>query len=153
MYLANVRLLVDDFRGCFRFYRDVMGFPVTWGEDSDEEGYASFQTGECAALAIFKRVEMAAAVGTSGIPVPEVQDSVALIFEEPDREGFDRRIEELKNRGARFLDAPEDRPDWGIRSVYLRDPEGNLIEIETSLPREEVSESLKEDFDKYATQT
>jgi hypothetical protein len=41
MQLTHVRLLVEDFDVCFRFYRDVLGFTVTWGAEGD--GYADFQ--------------------------------------------------------------------------------------------------------------
>lgn len=34
MQLTYVRLLVDDYEACFRFYRDVMGFGVTFGDES-----------------------------------------------------------------------------------------------------------------------
>jgi lactoylglutathione lyase len=43
MKLLSVRLLVSDFDSCFRFYRDVMGFRPTWGEEGD--GYADFDAG------------------------------------------------------------------------------------------------------------
>ena len=33
MKLTHVRLLVNDFDACFRFYRDVMGFQVQWGDE------------------------------------------------------------------------------------------------------------------------
>jgi len=41
--LRFVRLLVGDYGSCFRFYRDVMGFPVTFGDESS--GYADFDAG------------------------------------------------------------------------------------------------------------
>nr|MBA3872040.1 hypothetical protein [Anaerolineae bacterium] len=39
------RLLVDqvDFSACFNFYKNVLGFKVTWGEG--DKVYASFDTG------------------------------------------------------------------------------------------------------------
>jgi len=52
--------------------------------------------------------------------------------------------EELREKGVEFKDGPEIHPDWGIRSTYFRDPDGNLIEIYTDLDRSEWSESLKE---------
>jgi catechol 2,3-dioxygenase-like lactoylglutathione lyase family enzyme len=41
----HVRLIVADFDGCFRFYRDLLGLRVTWGEDADGSamGYVSFE--------------------------------------------------------------------------------------------------------------
>ncbi len=33
MRLTHMRLLVTRFDECLQFYRDVMGFPVAWGEE------------------------------------------------------------------------------------------------------------------------
>lgn len=44
MKLKFVRLLVDDFPACFRFYRDVMRFTPTFGDEHD--GYADFELNE-----------------------------------------------------------------------------------------------------------
>lgn len=30
MKLTHTRLLVDDYKACFIFYRDVLGFEVSW---------------------------------------------------------------------------------------------------------------------------
>ena len=37
MGLTLVRLPVGDYGACFRFYRDVMGFPVTFGDERTGE--------------------------------------------------------------------------------------------------------------------
>jgi lactoylglutathione lyase len=46
MKIDHVRLLVVNFVECFRFYRDVIGLKVLWGDEADS--YASFvsQAGE-----------------------------------------------------------------------------------------------------------
>jgi lactoylglutathione lyase len=36
---------------------------------------------------------------------------------------------ELIARGVVILRAPTDRPSWRHRTLFFRDPEGNLIEI------------------------
>jgi catechol 2,3-dioxygenase-like lactoylglutathione lyase family enzyme len=53
MKLTFVRLLVNDYPACFRFYRDAMGFPVTFGDE--EGGYADFDAGSDVSLALFVR--------------------------------------------------------------------------------------------------
>jgi len=121
---THVRLLVRDFRACYRFYRDVMGFPVTWG--TEDERYADFAAGEVM-LALFDRAAMAEAVGAASKPLhAEMQDAACLIFEVED---VDSAFAELVRRGAEPVAAPIDHPDWGIRTAHLRDPDGNLIEI------------------------
>ena len=53
MKLTHVRLLVNDFDACFRFYRDVMGFEVQWGAEGS--GYADFRGRGEAMVALFSR--------------------------------------------------------------------------------------------------
>jgi len=124
MELTHIRLLVSDFPGCFRFYRDVLGLAPGFG---DENGvYAAFPVG-AARIALFRRDLMAEAVGTQSRPAEaEAQDRVAVIIAVPD---VDAAYEAIKNRGGSFINPPHDRPDWSIRCAHLRDPDGNLIEI------------------------
>jgi len=126
--LTHVRLLVKDFAACFRFYRDVLGFEVLWGE---EEGrYADFRAGD-AIVALYKRGLMAEAVGEAEKPSEaEAQDRAALIFAVED---VDATYESLKMKGVTFVAEPMDRPDWGIRAAHFRDPDGNLLEINRDL--------------------
>jgi len=118
------RLLVADFRTAFLFYRDVLGFTPTFGEEADV--YADFETGG-ATLALFRRDLMAAVVGTTEKPVEaESQDKVAFIFSVED---VDATYSDLQAKGVTFLTAPQDRAEWGIRTAHFRDPDHNLLEI------------------------
>ncbi len=123
MRFSQARLLVDDFAAAFRFYRDTLGFTTASGDESS--GYASFDTGS-GFVAIFERSGQAEVVelrppGDSTLLVLEVDDVDAAIA------GKDEHL-------AR---APVDKPDWGGRVAFLRDPSGNLIELFQSLPRQE----------------
>jgi catechol 2,3-dioxygenase-like lactoylglutathione lyase family enzyme len=130
MKLAFTRLLVTNFAECFRFYHDLMGFQAAFGNENDV--YSDFNTG-ATTLALFKRDLMAQAIGTTTKPPrADSQDSVALIFE---TENVDEMCRQLKTKGVRFITEPTDQIDWGIRAAHFRDPDGNLIEIFTNLPR------------------
>lgn len=130
MKLTHLRLLVTDFDACFRFYRDIMGFKVLWGAEG--ERYADFEAGPGITLALFDRVEMAAAVGTGGGSVgPEGPDRVVLVIR---ADGLAADVELLENLGATFFAGITDRPGWGIRTAHLRDPDGNVIEMYEDLP-------------------
>jgi catechol 2,3-dioxygenase-like lactoylglutathione lyase family enzyme len=126
--LTFIRLLVDDYGACFRFYRDVMGFPVTFGEE--DGGYADFGAGADVSLALFVRQHQTDHVGA---PAEASGDKVAIIFAV---ENVDTAIDELRGRGAPVSAEPADRVDWGIRVGYVRDPDGNLIELNHELPAE-----------------
>ena len=142
MIFDHPRLLTANFPDCFRFYRDLIGLEVTWGDENDS--YASFtdREGKESVLALFKRRDMAQVVGTNDLPNEvSAQDRVALIFAVED---VDSTIEHLQNQGAAIVLEPGDYPDWGIRSAYIRDPDGNLIEINRELASDQWPEGLKE---------
>lgn len=124
---THTRLLVTDYRECFHFYRDGLGFDVEWG-DADG-GYADFRTGETT-LALFDRTAMATALGGDSTPVDgEQDDHVALVFRV---ESVDAAHEQLKSE-VPFVTEPHDRPTWGIRVAHFRDPAGVLIEVNEPL--------------------
>lgn len=143
MNMNNVRLLVSNFDQMFLFYRDVIGFKVTWGNVG--EHYAQFQTGDSGALGIFSKKMMSDVVGTAHLPSKAIsQDSIALIFSVKDVDEF---YKELIQKGVDFVTKPTDQPDWGIKVTHLRDKEGNLLEFSSELPKEKYRESLKQDFE------
>ena len=148
MHLVSVRLLVSDFDGCFRFYRDVMQFQPDWGEEGST--YANFRATPGTTLSPFRRDHMAEAIGTADLPsVTQCQDRAALIFLVTDIEA---EVKELRSRGAQFLSDPRDFPDWTIRAAYLRDPDGNLIELFSPLEESQWTRRVAEEAEKYRKQ-
>ncbi len=142
---VHVRLLVSDFPGCFRFYSEILGLMVTWG--NPEDGYASFMAADGAEFSIFMKDLMAEAVGREEYPShARCQDSHALIFKVEDLDGLAGK---LKNSGVTVVNMPIDRPDWGIRVAHFRDPDGNLIELNMELARDKWTEGLQADAEKY----
>lgn len=118
------RLLVSDFVACFRFYRDVMGFQVSFGTEDDT--YADFAVG-AVNISLFDKQEMSETLGTAHLPHhSNIQDKVCMVFAVED---VDAVCERLKAKGVQLATEPTDHPDWGIRTAHLRDPDGNLIEI------------------------
>ena len=43
----------------------------------------------------------------------------------------------MAGKDEHVVRAPVDKPDWGGRVAFLRDPSGNLIELFQSLPQQE----------------
>lgn len=145
MRLTHVRLLVTRFDECLRFYRDVVGFSVSWGEEGGR--YAELDPGGGATLALFDKGAMAEAVGASALPAEaDSQDRVALVLEADDPDGLAGR---LLDRGVAPVNGPQDRPEWGIRVVHFRDPDGNLLEAYGELPRERWTERLREESSRF----
>jgi lactoylglutathione lyase len=141
----HVRLIVADFEACFRFYRDVLGLRVTWGEEADgsASGYASFETSDGASLSLNDQSVFAPIVGFETREAGEaVKDRAALIFEVDDVVADAARLQAL---GVALETEPTAYPGFGIRAAHLRDPDGNLIEINELLPPEDWSEGLREE--------
>ena len=124
MKMTHTRLLVSNYNDCFIFYRDIMGFSVVWGKESGI--YADFDVNGHL-LALFGKAPMADAIGAEApTPKSEQQDDVCLIFAVEDVDGI---CASLKQKGVVPISEPHDRKEWGIRCFHLRDPDGNLIEI------------------------
>jgi lactoylglutathione lyase len=124
MKMTHTRLLVTNYEDCFIFYRDIMEFPVLWG---DENGtYADFDV-DGHKIAMFMREPMADAISADK-PEPrlEQQDYVCLVFAVED---VDSAYKAFVEKGVTLINEPHDRKDWGIRCFHFRDPDGNLIEI------------------------
>lgn len=124
---THVRLLVADYAECFAFYRGVLGFEATFG-DADS-GYADLDAGD-ATVALFDRAEMAAAVESVAADAPTNPDATMLVFAVED---VDATAETLRDADVDLAAAPEDRPEWGIRTVHARDPAGTLLEFNEPL--------------------
>jgi lactoylglutathione lyase len=124
--LSQVRLLVEDFPACFRFYREVLGLEAGFGDESG--GYASFKAGD-GTIAIFERGEQGEVVA-----LRPAGDGALVVLEVDD---VDAEAERLRAAGAPVDGEPVSRPDWGIRVLYVRDPAGNLLEVIQEIPMEE----------------
>jgi catechol 2,3-dioxygenase-like lactoylglutathione lyase family enzyme len=125
------RLLVTNFKECFRFYQDVMGFNANYGTENDT--YADFEIGEVN-ISLFGKSEMSMTLGTISKPLRvDEQDSICLTFSV---ENVDEFCNQLRKKGVLLITEPADHPDWGIRTAHFRDPDGNLIEINQPLKRD-----------------
>ena len=124
----HIRLLVDNFRECFIFYRDIIDLPVRYGtEDAD---YAEFKT-DAIHIALYKKSLMRATTGITPNPTNEPMDNpVAIVLRVDD---VDQIFEFLNSKGVTFDTVPEDRKEWDCRTAHFRDPDGNLLELNADL--------------------
>lgn len=145
MELNCIRLLVNDFDKCFKFYSETLRLNVTWGKIGGD--YASFDIGIPSGLSIFKSDLMASAIGNSEKTLPiDNREKVAIILKVDD---VDRSYMELKEKGVEFVNKPTDMTGWGMRAVHFRDPENNLIEIWSELAIEKWDKDLQNESKEY----
>ncbi|MCF6269466.1 MAG: VOC family protein [Melioribacteraceae bacterium] len=131
MKLSNIRLLVSDFEKSFTFYNETLRLKCTWGNKDDV--FASFDIGLPSGLAIFKAELMADAIGGEKAENDTVSnDKFAIVIEV---DNVDKAFKELQNKSIKFITEPKDMKVWGIRVAHFRDPDGNLIEIFSNLPK------------------
>ncbi|WP_433469374.1 VOC family protein [Spirillospora sp. CA-128828] len=126
------RLLVDDFGACARFYeaalRELLRIePVKLIPEAE---YANWDLKGEGVLVLMGRARIADAVGTADLPAPSGQDGSMLVFRVDD---VDAAAVTLRGLGAVQVTGPQDRPDWGpgLRTAHLRDPGGNLLELQS----------------------
>ena len=149
MRFSNVRLLVKDFAKCFKFYTEQLGLEPAWGDENS--GYASFKVADgIEGLALFVSDWMAPSAGNADKQQPVGMREKLMISFSVDN--VDETFVALKAKGVTFISEPTDMPDWGMRTLYLRDPEENLIELFTPLAPEKFSQELIEEDQKFEKQ-
>jgi lactoylglutathione lyase len=129
MRFNQVRLLVTNFDATFRFYRDVLGLEVGFGQEGDV--YADFKLSDDTTLALFGRQDMASAIGTAAPLHADALDRVAVVFAVDDLQAT---VDRLTEHGVELVAPPTDRPEWGMRTAHFRDPDGTLLEIFVPIP-------------------
>jgi glyoxylase I family protein len=102
------------------FYRDVMGFPI----ETDRPKWVSFRIG---AALLTLRPRGVWSVCDDGAWLPG-SAAVQLAFRVPPP-AVDACHAALLAAGVPILRGPTDLPDWRHRTLFFRDPEGNIIEI------------------------
>jgi catechol 2,3-dioxygenase-like lactoylglutathione lyase family enzyme len=127
---SHIRLLTDNFKACFCFYRDILELPVRYGKE--DEDYAEFKT-DAIHLALYRRDLMMEALNRK-IPIEKglIDSSPFIIVLRVDQ--LDDIYTKLKVKGVAFETEPQDRQEWNCRTAHFHDPDGNLIELNADLP-------------------
>lgn len=115
-------VFVRDMTAMRRFYEDVMGFPMV-RELSPR--WLEYRAGP-------NTLALAVPVMTGGDPpTPKGSAALQLAFKVPVAD-VDRCADELVAKGVAIVSPPTDRP-FGHRTLFFRDPDGNLLEIYAEL--------------------
>ncbi|MGW3203520.1 VOC family protein [Streptomyces sp. NPDC001135] len=123
MELAQVRLLVTDFAACYRFYADVLGLRPQSG--AAEGPYEKFSPhAGSAGIALQDRSMMAEVLQELGESATGHRSLVVLRVDD-----LDAYCARITSRGATLLHGPAPMTDR-MRVAHLKDPEGNLVELQ-----------------------
>ena len=123
----------DDLPRSLRFYRDLLGFRVTFAHpEQGEPGFVALQLGEGAELALAD-VRDPEAVPLHGQAVrPASGHGFELCVYADD---VDDAVTALRAAGVPVLAEPADQP-WGDRMAYVEDPQGNPVMLCAELSAE-----------------
>jgi catechol 2,3-dioxygenase-like lactoylglutathione lyase family enzyme len=123
--LANVCLITRDVKRLTEFYEVVLGTKANWsGPD-----YAELTTGS-SVLAIFSFDAQQKYI--PGVTEAARNRSMILEFRVSDP---DREYRRLQGLVTSWVKPPSTQP-WGTRSIYFRDPDGNLVNFFTRVKKQ-----------------
>ncbi len=124
VHLTQIRLIVSDFPTVAAYYRDVIGLKPQF-EHSVEPPYTAFKPELGSALCLHDRADLARMLG-DGLLSPAGGDAALVSLRVDDLDAY---LAEVTGRGATVIAGPVTF-DERTRNAYLRDPEGNLIELQ-----------------------
>ena len=111
-------VFVRDMAAMRRFYEDILGFPLL---RELSPGWIEYRVGEnTLALASPSRT-------AADAPTPNGSASLQLAFKVSASE-VDQCADELVRQGVDLLSPPTDQV-FGHRTLFFRDPDGNLLEV------------------------
>jgi catechol 2,3-dioxygenase-like lactoylglutathione lyase family enzyme len=116
--LINTCVVTENVKRLVGFYESILGQKAKWSGDD----YAEFATG-VAVLAIFSYSAQERYIPQSAAAARN--RSVILEFKVVDVDAEYRR---LKGIVKTWVKPPTTQP-WGTRSIYFRDPDGNLVDF------------------------
>jgi lactoylglutathione lyase len=124
--LTGTWIFVEDMAQAKHFYQNALGLEI----EGDFGVYVELKAHEHVLFALFERAAMQA--GEPGIAISPVGGQrTAIEFEV---ENVDAFYETLRSKDVQIASEPKDHPEWGLRTLFLRDPDGNLLCVYHRIP-------------------
>ena len=124
MRLDGFGLFVEDMPTMVRFYRDVLGFDITEGEDAENVYLVKDGT----LFMLYERKNFEKMTGRKYDYIKGLNGHFEIALSVDTFDDVDTAFANAVEKGARSVLEPTTEP-WGQRTCYIADPEGNLIEI------------------------
>ena len=124
MRLDGFGLLVEDMGAMVRFYRDVLGFEIKEGEDTNNVYLIKDGTW----FLLYGRRDFEKMTDRKYEYVKGLNGHSEIALYVDTFEEVDAAYADVIAKGAVSVLEPTTEP-WGQRTCYIADPEGNLIEI------------------------
>ena len=118
MKLKNILIVVNDIEQSIRFYRELFGLQVILDQDGNVIMTEGLVLQDAKIWKNFMQRDL----------VPK-NHMTELYFEEPDIEGFAKKLEESEFAIEYVNELMEH--SWGQKVIRFYDPDGNLIEVGT----------------------
>ncbi|MBQ4553003.1 MAG: VOC family protein [Clostridia bacterium] len=124
MRLDGVGIFVNDMATMVRFYRDVLGFEITEGEDAENVYLVKDGT----LFMLYERKNFEKMTSRKYEYLKGINGHYEIALYVDTFEEVDAQYARVTAMGAQPVLEPTTEP-WGQRTCYIADPEGNLIEI------------------------
>lgn len=118
--ITAITVFAEDLTATRRFYEEAFGLPVHF----EDENSVVFTFGETL-VNVLSADQAPGLVEPATVAPPETGVRFQFTLTVDD---VDATCDELKKRGVRLLNGPQDRP-WGIRTASFHDPAGHIWEI------------------------
>jgi catechol 2,3-dioxygenase-like lactoylglutathione lyase family enzyme len=117
-------LFVDNMEAMVKFYRDIIGLKTDWKK---EEPAAEFEAGTCIFVMV-GRNDFETIISKSLTYPNGLNGTMVIGLNVKHHKDVDIEYKRLMDLGVESVSPPKTN-DWGQRTCYVADPEGNLLEI------------------------
>lgn len=117
-------IFVADLQRMVVFYRDVLGVDIDWDGNGP---HAEFKH-EGIRFMMYERKELPGYLGKDVAYPNGINGTFELAIDLPRFSDVDAEYDRVVSLGAVPVFPPRNEP-WGMRSSFVQDPDGNLIEI------------------------
>lgn len=124
MRLDGFGIMVKDMAVMVRFYRDVLGFEIK----EDENTSNVFLEKDGTLFLLYRRTDFEKMTNRQYNYADNINRHYEIALSVENYAAVDKTFDEVVSKGATPVMKPTTE-EWGQRTCYIADPEGNLIEI------------------------